>query len=95
MGHSPLIFLEQTVLGNLVLLDCYETFLKDTDMTTAIWRYIPGPTDAAELVHVPCAPGETAQDAAERYFIEHPNADAALAVVYDGDNRAALAVIPT
>lgn len=95
MGHSPLIFSEQTVLGNLVLLNRYETFLKDTDMTTAIWRYIPGPTDAAELVHVPCAPGETAQDAAERYFIEHPNADAALAVVYDGDNRAALAVITT
>ncbi len=50
-------------------------------MTTVIWRYLPGPTDAAELVHVPCAPGETAWDAAERYFIEHPDADAALAVV--------------
>ncbi len=87
--------MEQTVLGNLVLLDRYETFFKDTDMTTAIWRYIPGPTDAAELVHVLCAPGEAAQDAAERYFIEHPESDAALAVVYDSDNREALAVIST
>ena len=60
-------------------------------MTTAIWRYLPGPTDAAELVHVPCAPGETAWDAAERYFIEHPDADAALAVVYDVDNEGPLA----
>ena len=62
-------------------------------MPTAIWRYLPGPTDAAQLVHVSCAPGETALDAAERYFIEHPEADAALAVVYDGDNRKALAVV--
>ena len=65
--------------------------MRDSDMMAVIWRYLPGPTDPAELVHVPCAPGETAFDAAERYFIEHPDADAALAVVYDVDNETALA----
>ena len=59
-------------------------------MKTAIWRYLPGPTDPAVLIHVPRAPGETAQDAAERYFIEHPDVDAALAVVYDVENDTAL-----
>lgn len=52
-------------------------------MTKVIWRYIPAPSDAAGLVYVHREPGETAQDAADRYFVDHPNSEAALAVVYD------------
>ena len=90
-GCSPFFFRNNQRSEDLFYWGVTNHSLRGSDMKAVIWRYLPGPTDPAELVHVPCAPGETAWEAAERYFIEHPDADAALAVVYDVDDETALA----